>query len=64
MRQSILRIKEVMHRTGLPRSTLYREIHKKQFPGPVKLTNGRSVGWQESAVSEWIESREKKDGTF
>lgn len=53
----ILRLKEVQRMTGLSRSTIYAEIAKGNFPKQVKLTGTRSVGWYESVVVEWIESR-------
>lgn len=55
----ILRLKEVQRMTGLSRSTIYAEIAKGNFPRQVKLTGGRSVGWHESAVIEWVESRKR-----
>ena len=55
----ILRLKEVQRMTGLSRSTIYAEIAKGKFPKQVKLTGARSVGWHESAVTQWIESRRK-----
>lgn len=53
----ILRLKEVRQMTGLSRSTIYAEIAKGKFPKQVKLTGARSVGWHESAIEQWIESR-------
>ena len=43
MSRSIWRLPEVMRRTGLPRSTLYRQIQDGAFPRPVQLSE-RSVG--------------------
>jgi prophage regulatory protein len=55
----ILRIDEVLERTGLSRSTLWR-LEKKQgdFPSRRKLGSG-SVGWIEEEIDEWIRSRDK-----
>jgi len=55
----ILRLNEVKALTGLSRSTIYAEIAKGKFPRQVKLTGARSVGWYESAITEWIESRQQ-----
>lgn len=52
----ILRIKEVIQRTGVPRSTVYAWIAVGDFPRPIKLGR-RSVGWLEESVSAWIQSR-------
>ncbi len=49
----ILRLKAVLERTGLSRSTLYRKIQEGTFPPQVRIA-ARCVGWRESAVSEWL----------
>jgi prophage regulatory protein len=49
----ILRIRTVLNRTGLSRSTLYRKISDGSFPRQVKIGD-RSSGWRESAVNQWI----------
>ena len=51
-----IRRHEVEKLTGLSRSTIYDLMGKGQFPRPVKLT-GKAVGWPESAISEWLNSR-------
>lgn len=49
----IIRIKTVLARTGLSRSTLYRKISEGTFPRQVPISvNG--AGWHESAVNCWI----------
>ena len=57
MKDKILRLKEVAAVTGLSRSTIYVEIAKGNFPKQVQLTGSRSVGWYESAIYQWIETR-------
>lgn len=49
----ILRIKAVLDRTGLSRSTLYRKIQKGTFPKQVRISI-RCAGWRESAVNAWM----------
>ncbi|MDP9421506.1 MAG: AlpA family transcriptional regulator [Pseudomonadota bacterium] len=49
----ILRLKTVLDRTGLSRSTLYRKVENGTFPAQVQIA-ARCVGWRESAVNEWI----------
>lgn len=44
--------------TGLSRSTIYDMMGKGLFPRPVKLT-GRLVAWPETAIAEWLTSREQ-----
>ena len=54
-----LRLPEVMHLTGLSRSTLYLRAARGTFPPPIKLGN-RAVGWDSAAVEQWIEQRIKE----
>lgn len=49
----ILRLKTVLDRTGLSRSTLYRKIELGTFPKQIKLAE-RCSGWRESAVNAWM----------
>lgn len=49
----ILRIKTVLERTGLSRSTLYRKIREGTFPRQVKIST-QCAGWRESIVDRWI----------
>ena len=51
-----IRLKEVMETTGLSRSCIYKYIEGGNFPRNVPL-GGRAVGWVESEVQEWINSR-------
>jgi len=50
-----LRIDDVIHFTGLARSTIYARINDGTFPPQVKI-GLRSVGWRESEISKWIEN--------
>ena len=59
MTAKILRLKEVIQITGLSRSTIYAEIAKGNFPRQIKLTGARSVGWHESSIAQWVESRQQ-----
>ena len=54
MPDKMLRVRAVMERTGMPRTTLYRQIRKGQFPQSVRITEN-SVGWRESEVDDWID---------
>lgn len=55
---TIIRLKLVIQRTGLSRSTIYSLIKRGQFKSPISL-GARAVGWLESDVSEFIETRIK-----
>ncbi|NNG55861.1 helix-turn-helix transcriptional regulator [Sphingomonas paucimobilis] len=51
--ERIIRLKTVLQRTGLSRSTLYRKIAGGTFPRQLPISvNG--TGWHESAVQRWI----------
>lgn len=52
----ILRMKTVIEITGLARSTVYKYVAEGIFPKPISL-GGRSVGWLESEIHSWIQSR-------
>lgn len=51
--EKIIRLKTVLARTGLSRSTLYRKIADGTFPPQVKISI-HGTGWYESAVNCWI----------
>lgn len=52
----ILRLPEVVSRTGLPRASIYQQMALDAFPKPIALTV-RSRGWIESEIDAWIEER-------
>ena len=49
----ILRLKSVLDRTGLSRSTLYRKIELGTFPLQVRISE-RCIGWRESDIERWL----------
>lgn len=51
----ILRIKTVLERTGLTRSTLYRKMEAGTFPQNTQIST-RCIGWRESAIAEWLDN--------
>ena len=56
MADRILRLKDVMKKTGLAKSTIYQKIKDGDFPAQIKLGK-RAAGWIESEVDAWIASR-------
>ncbi|MDX2470964.1 MAG: AlpA family transcriptional regulator [SAR324 cluster bacterium] len=58
MSHKILRLPTVKEYTGLSRSTIYLRISKNEFPHPISL-GGRSVGWLENEINEWLEIKIK-----
>ena len=51
--QRILRLKSVLERTGLTRSTLYRKMQLGTFPRQLRISV-RCAGWRESDVEAWL----------
>ncbi|CAK3069152.1 prophage regulatory protein [Vibrio crassostreae] len=49
-----LKLKEVMQKTALSRSAIYRKMNEDQFPQSISLGD-RAVAWVESEVDEWME---------
>ncbi|OKB80041.1 dipicolinate synthase [Escherichia coli] len=56
MSNNLLRLSDVMRRTGYGRAWIYRLINQGRFPKPVKI-GPRSVAFIESEVDEWINQR-------
>lgn len=52
----LVRLPEVLHRTGLSRSTVYRCVELGQFPKPYPLSS-RIVAWSENEIDQWIADR-------
>lgn len=56
-RPRLIRLSEVIHLTGMQRTTIYKLINTPRdsgggFPAPVKL--GRASAWPEAEVHAWI----------
>ncbi|NIY91533.1 AlpA family transcriptional regulator [Vibrio diazotrophicus] len=50
-----LKLKEVMVKTALSRSAIYRKMNEGEFPKSVNLGD-RAVAWVEAEVEEWMEN--------
>ncbi|PSM17376.1 AlpA family phage regulatory protein [Nitratireductor sp. StC3] len=50
----IIRLRTVLVRTGLSRSTIYRKIAEGTFPAQIKISI-HGAGWRESDINRWIE---------
>lgn len=64
MSHKILRLPDVIAKTGLSRSTIYKRMANQQFPSSVSL-GVRAVGWLESDVELWVKSlltNDEKEG--
>lgn len=58
----LIRIREVLHISGLSRSALYARIKNREFPAQVKLS-ARSSAWVRSEVVAWAAARAKLRNT-
>ena len=54
--QRILRLPEVKAKTGFGRSTIYALMANGEFPRSIRI-GARAVGWLESDIDQWIETR-------
>jgi len=52
----LIKLKEVMTKTSLGHSSIYKFIAEGSFPKQVSLGT-KSVAWVESEVDEWIEEK-------
>ena len=57
MSDIIVRRPTVERMIGLSRSTIYEMISLGLFPKPIRIGR-KAVGWRESAIKKWLESRE------
>ena len=50
----IIRLKTVLSRAGLSRSTIYRKITEGTFPPQIRISI-HGAGWRESDIDRWID---------
>ena len=50
----IIRLSEVMNKTGFGKAWIYRLISQNRFPQPVKI-GIRAIAFIESEIDEWIQ---------
>ena len=68
---SLIRLNEVLSRTGYGRTSIYRKMDEGTFPKCLKLGSPikdptqfdcRAIAWIEDEVDQWVESRiEERD---
>ena len=67
----LIRLPEVLSRTGYGRTTIYRKMEDGSFPRSVKLVgppkdpnafDSRAIAWIEDEVEQWMESRIEERG--
>lgn len=52
-KERIVRMKTVLHRTGLSRATIYRKIAAGTFPRQLPISI-HGTGWHETDIDRWI----------
>jgi prophage regulatory protein len=52
----LIRLKEVMNRTGYSRSWIYELIKAHEFPAHIQL-GPRAIAFIESEINEWINGK-------
>jgi prophage regulatory protein len=57
----IIRKKELCQLLGLSAPTLWRKVKSGDFPAPLQL-GVNSIGWLESDISQWIETKKEALG--
>lgn len=50
----LIRLSEVMNKTGFGKAWIYRLISENRFPQPVKI-GIRAIAFIESEIDEWIQ---------
>lgn len=56
MAQRFERIREVMARTGMGRSSIYRRVAEGTFPRPINV-GPNTVAWLESELDRWMDEQ-------
>jgi len=51
---NFVRIKDVMQKTGIAKSTIWLWVKEDKFPKPIKLSERITV-WDEDEIDKWIE---------
>ncbi|WP_027858449.1 helix-turn-helix transcriptional regulator [Marinobacterium jannaschii] len=55
MSDKLLKLTDVIEKTGFQKSFIYKQISDGCFPAPKKI--GRSSRWKESEVNSWISNQ-------
>ena len=58
-KKKLLRLPEVISRTGYKRSNIYQLMNLGDFPKSVQL-EPRAVAWLSSEINQWIDDRVKE----
>lgn len=53
----ILRLPDVLQRTGMCRSAVYKSMACGEFPKSIALLGGRSKGWIEGEIESFVQQQ-------
>ena len=56
MKEKLLRLPEVLRRTGFGRSHIYNLINQEEFPKQIQISSG-AVAWLESEFEAWMNNK-------
>jgi prophage regulatory protein len=59
MNDNIKRLPAVKQFSGLGKTSIYEGVAAGTFPAPLKIGR-RAVGWRESDLMAWVQSRQKR----
>jgi prophage regulatory protein len=59
--ERLLRLPEVLVRTGLGRSTIYKLMNEGVFPQSIRIRGTRLKAWTEKSINLWLSSLLPKD---
>jgi len=54
-KENLIRMHEVLKRTGFCRAWIYRLIKQNRFPKPIKIGE-RAIGFIEREIDSWIDN--------
>lgn len=54
---SILRLPQVVAKTGLSRSLIYELAARGDFPHQLRIGNSRTAGWVAREVDDWLQAQ-------
>ena len=54
--KTMLRVSDVMMRTGYSRTTIWRKVRDGSFPAPRSLGDN-AIGWTDDVIDDWVASR-------
>lgn len=56
MSQYLLRLPQVIERTGYARASIFAAVKRGDFPKPIKL-GPRAIAWPSDEVDAWVAAR-------